>query len=154
MFPFGAYACCTCKGKFHVSKKRTTKGVSLLLWLWTKQHDEYTYTSGFTRGWIHLYNRWYMGVSLNGGTPNAKNTPKSWFLVGKQTPLLGKPTILGNPHIMLLACPSSTSISGIDAGAQARKKSPSSSTASTSGTSDALGSSTKLDAGIPTNIDM
>ena len=39
----------------------------------------------------------YMGVSLNGGTP--QNTPKWSFLVGKSKGLLGKPTILGNPNI-------------------------------------------------------
>ena len=46
-----------------------------------------------------------LGVSLNDDTPISH--PKSWsFLVGKPMGLLGKPTILGNPHLLvgLLSC--------------------------------------------------
>ena len=38
-----------------------------------------------------------MGVSLNGGTPNLH--PKMLIFSRKTQGLLGKPTILGNPHI-------------------------------------------------------
>ena len=45
----------------------------------------------------------HMGVSLNGGIYPQTTHPKCWsFLVGKPMGLLGKPTILGNPHMMVI----------------------------------------------------
>ena len=46
---------------------------------------------------IELQHHIDTGVSLNGGTP-ISHTTKWSFLVGKPMGLLGKPTILGNPH--------------------------------------------------------